>query len=61
MAILTHFGIQMIMKSPSNEAKLVQEKTGTPTTAATDGMHISISDKIHVQIQEKQRDLTGFL
>jgi phosphoribosyl 1,2-cyclic phosphodiesterase len=61
MAILTHFGIKMIMKSPANEAKLVQEKTGTPTTAATDGMHISIGDRIHVQTQEKQRDLTGFL
>jgi phosphoribosyl 1,2-cyclic phosphodiesterase len=61
MAVLTHFGIQMIMKSPTNEAKLVQEKTGTPTTAATDEMHISIADKIHVQTQEKQRDLTGFL
>jgi phosphoribosyl 1,2-cyclic phosphodiesterase len=61
MAVLTHFGIQMIMKSPANEAKLVQEKTGTPTTAATDGMHISITDKIHVKAQEKQRDLTGFI
>jgi phosphoribosyl 1,2-cyclic phosphodiesterase len=61
MAILTHFGIQMIMKNPNNEAKLVQEKTGTPTTAATDSMRISIGDRIHVQTREKQRDLTGFL
>jgi hypothetical protein len=61
MAILTHFGIQMIMKNPNNEARLVQEKTGTPTTAATDGMRISIGDRIQVKVQEKQRDLTGFL
>jgi phosphoribosyl 1,2-cyclic phosphodiesterase len=61
MAVLTHFGIQMIMKNPTNEARLVQETTGTPTTAATDGMRISIGDKIRVQTQRKQRDLTGYL
>jgi phosphoribosyl 1,2-cyclic phosphodiesterase len=61
MAVLTHFGIQMIMKNPTNEARLVQETTGTPTTAATDGMRISIGDKIRVQTPRKQRDLTGFL
>ncbi len=61
LAVLTHFGIKMIMKSPSNEAKVVQETTGTPTTAATDGMHISMGDRIHVQMPEKQRDLGGFL
>jgi phosphoribosyl 1,2-cyclic phosphodiesterase len=61
MAILTHFGIQMIMRNPNNEAKLTQEKTGTPTLAATDGMHISIGDTIQVQTQRKQRDLAEFL
>jgi phosphoribosyl 1,2-cyclic phosphodiesterase len=61
MAVLTHFGVQMIMKNPTNEARLVQETTGTPTTAATDGMRISIGDKIRVQTPRKQRDLTGFL
>jgi len=61
MAVLTHFGIQMIMKNPNNEARLTQEKTGTPTLAATDGMHISIGDKIQVQTPRKQRDLKEFL
>ena len=61
MAVLTHFGIQMIMKNPSNEARLTQEKTGTPTLAATNGMRISIGDKIRVQTPRKQRDLKEFL
>jgi phosphoribosyl 1,2-cyclic phosphodiesterase len=61
MAVLTHFGIQMIMKNPNNEAKLTQEKTGTPTIAATDGMHISIGDTIQVHTPRKQRDLAEFL
>jgi len=61
MAVITHFGIQMIMKNPTNEARLVQETTGTPTAAASDGMRISIGDKIRVQTPRKQRDLTGFL
>ena len=60
-AILTHFGIRMIMKNPNNEARLTQEKTGTPTLAATDGMHISIGDKIQVQTPRNQRDLIEFL
>jgi phosphoribosyl 1,2-cyclic phosphodiesterase len=61
MAILTHFGIQMIMKNPNNEARQIQEKTGTPTTAAADGMRVTIGDTIQVQTQRKQRDLAEYL
>jgi len=62
MAVLTHFGMQMIFKGPQNEAKLIQEKTGTPTIAAQDGMHISIGEKIQVQTtKKKQRGLNEFV
>jgi phosphoribosyl 1,2-cyclic phosphodiesterase len=60
MAALTHFGMQMIFRGPEKEARLVQEKTGVPTIAAQDGMHIAIADKITVQMHKKQRKLNEF-
>jgi len=60
MAILTHFGMQMIFKGPSNEAKAIQQKTSVPTIAASDGMHIVIDEKISVQTPRKQRGLNEF-
>jgi phosphoribosyl 1,2-cyclic phosphodiesterase len=60
MAMLTHFGMQMIFRGPEKEARLIQEKTGVPTTAAQDGMRIKIADKITVQSLKKQRGLDEF-
>jgi len=61
MAVLTHFGMQMIFKGPQNEARLIQEKTGIPTVAASDGMHILVGEKILVQTPRKQRGLNEFV
>jgi phosphoribosyl 1,2-cyclic phosphodiesterase len=61
MAVLTHFGMQMIFKGPANEARLIQEKTGVPTIAASDGMHIIVGEKIQVQAPRKQRGLNEFV
>jgi phosphoribosyl 1,2-cyclic phosphodiesterase len=61
MAVLTHFGMQMIFKGPANEARLIQEKTGIPTVAGADGMHITVGEKIQVQTaKKKQRGLNEF-
>lgn len=60
MAALTHFGMRMIFKGPANEAKLIQQKTGVPTVAASDGMHIIVDEKISVQAPRKQRGLDQF-
>jgi phosphoribosyl 1,2-cyclic phosphodiesterase len=60
MAVLTHFGMQMIFRGPEKEARLVEEKTGVPTVAAQDGMHVVIADKINVQTPKKQRRLNEF-
>jgi phosphoribosyl 1,2-cyclic phosphodiesterase len=60
MAVLTHFGMQMIFRGPEKEAKLIQEKTGVPTIAAQDNMRITIADKITVQSAKKQRRLDEF-
>jgi len=61
MAVLTHFGMQMIFKGPANEAKLIQQKTGVPTVAALDGMHVVVDEKISVQTPRKQRGLNEFM
>lgn len=61
MAVLTHFGMQMIFKGPEKEARLIQEKTGTRTIAAKDGMHITIADKITVHAgKRKQPSLSDY-
>ncbi len=48
MAVLTHFGLQMIMKGPAREAVLIEKKTGIRTKAATDGMQITFGKEIRV-------------
>ena len=46
--IITHFGMQMIFRGPRNEARLIENKTGVPTIAANDGMHIKIGEQIEI-------------
>ncbi len=61
-AVLTHFGMQMIFKGPTREAKLVEEETGVPTIAATDGMQITFAETIDVQKSRKaQQGINNFL
>ncbi len=61
MTVLTHFGMQMIVRNPANEARLVQQQTGTATIAATDGMRMRIGEQIQVQTPRKQKGLNEFL
>lgn len=61
MAILTHFGMQMIFKGPDSEAKLVEEKTGVKTVAAKDEMHIKIAEEITIEAaRRKQHSLNEY-
>jgi phosphoribosyl 1,2-cyclic phosphodiesterase len=46
---LTHLGMKMLLEGPAKEAKLIQEKTGVPTTAAADGMVVSLSETVTVR------------
>jgi len=55
MAVLTHFGMQMIFKGPDNEAKLVEEKTGVKTVAAKDKMRIRIAEEIMIEAAKKKQ------
>lgn len=61
-AVLTHLGVQMIFKGPALEAKLIEESTGVPTVAASDGMHIIFDQGIRIEAGPKrvQQDLGKF-
>jgi phosphoribosyl 1,2-cyclic phosphodiesterase len=48
MAVATHFGMKMLYSGPNSEIKLIEEKTGVPTVAASDGMKLTIDKKIEV-------------
>jgi len=65
MAVITHFGMQMISSGPEKEALLMERKTNVPTRAAFDGMRIIFGEEIHVsRVGEKMRkdlkDLSSF-
>ena len=57
-AIITHFGMQMIFRGPRNEAKLIESKTGVPTIAANDGMHIRVGQEIEI-LKNRQKAQLG--
>jgi phosphoribosyl 1,2-cyclic phosphodiesterase len=62
LAVATHFGMKMIFSGPNRQVKMIQEKTGIPTLAASDGMRLKIGEKIRVErTGRKQRDLEEFL
>jgi len=62
MAVATHFGMKMIFSGPSRQAKLIEEKTGVPTIAASDGMRLRVGEEILVErAGRKQRGLEDFL
>ena len=62
MAVATHFGMKMIFNGPNRQVRLIEEKTGVPTLAASDGMRLRVDEKIRVErTRRKQRDLEEFL
>ena len=62
MVVATHFGMKMIFRGPAREVKLIEEKIGVPTLAASDGMRISVGEEIQVErLSKKQRELDEFL
>lgn len=61
-AVLTHLGMQMIFQGPAKEAKLIEEKTGVKTIAATDGMRIEFGENIDMPSRKakKEEELNRF-
>jgi phosphoribosyl 1,2-cyclic phosphodiesterase len=62
-AILTHLGMSMVLHGPDDEAKLIQEKTGIPAVAATDGMVVDFGQSVILRrsVGRSQHGLTEFL
>ena len=62
MVVATHFGMKMIFSGPNRQVKLIEEKTGVPTLAASDGMRLRVGETIRVErTKRKQRGLEEFL
>jgi ribonuclease BN (tRNA processing enzyme) len=49
MAILTHFGMQIVKSDPEGIAAHIEKESGVRTIAAKDGMRFELSDKRHMQ------------
>ncbi len=47
-AVLTHLGMQMLLRGPSKEAESIERATGVPTVAAADGMQITLGESIEI-------------
>lgn len=60
LAVITHFGMQMLNSSPEKEAKIIEDKTGVKTIAAKDGMVLSLDVEEEKSEREKQLKLSGF-
>jgi phosphoribosyl 1,2-cyclic phosphodiesterase len=63
--VLTHFGMKMIFRGPTKEAKRVERETGVKTVAARDGMVLLLDGDIIVREawsgKRGQSGLNGFL
>jgi phosphoribosyl 1,2-cyclic phosphodiesterase len=61
--VLTHLGMQMLIRGPEKEARLIQEKTKVPTVSAVDGMQVAFGEAIVVgqRARKNQRGLETFL
>jgi hypothetical protein len=54
--------MQMIFSGPYREGKSIEQRTGVPTTVASDGMRISVGEEIRVRRTErKQKGLDEFV
>jgi ribonuclease BN (tRNA processing enzyme) len=61
LVVATHFGIKMLYSGPAHEVRLIEEKTGVPTIAAFDGMHLHVGKKITVGKTRRNKQGLEFL
>jgi len=54
VALITHFGMKMIMSNPLREAKIIERETGVKTVAAIDGMRVFIGEEIRFRKATKK-------
>lgn len=58
-AVLTHFGMKMILRGPAEEAEKVENETGVRTVAARDGMELLVDEEIVVYEFGEREGRTG--
>jgi phosphoribosyl 1,2-cyclic phosphodiesterase len=64
LAVLTHFGMKMILRGPDDEARRVNKETGVDVIAASDGMRMILDDTIGIsqpKIQNRRLGLDRYL
>ncbi|MBX5326858.1 MAG: MBL fold metallo-hydrolase [Candidatus Bathyarchaeia archaeon] len=63
IAVITHFGMRMILEGPTKEAKRITQECGIPVIAAVDGMRVVFGEQIRTEkpIGKRQADLNMFL
>ena len=52
--VLTHFGMRMLNADPVAEAEYLEESTGIPTIAASDGMRVILGESVEVRGPRKR-------
>ena len=60
LAIIQHFGIQMLNANPEKEAKYIEQESGVKTIAARDGMVIDVERADVSDAEEEQLKLSNF-
>jgi phosphoribosyl 1,2-cyclic phosphodiesterase len=53
-AVLTHFGMKMLVADPEAEASYLEKETGVPTVAARDGLHVVLGEGIEFRGPRKK-------
>lgn len=60
LAIITHFGMKMIMAGPHREARYISERSGVRVVPAALGMVVEMGDGIKVRAPKEQTTLPSF-
>ena len=53
LAVITHFGVEMLTQNPLAESRLIEKKTRVQTMAAKDGLKLQLSDYYSKHYQER--------
>jgi len=56
MAIITHFGMKMVLGNPEKEEVFINEHSKVPTKAAFDGMKVTIDDRGIILNDKKSKE-----
>jgi phosphoribosyl 1,2-cyclic phosphodiesterase len=55
LAVLTHFGMKMLLRGSPSEAKRVERESGVKTVAAKDGMELIVNEEVKIASKFNER------